>query len=140
MVRHLSLALFLAVAARGQVRLHFGVEAGVPLTNAFSTTQITLNTMSGDGTPPFHEAYSSKTKRLLIGPTVRLDLPLGLGLQFDALYQRINYEETSVGGGPFSPSEYFSHYTADRWQFPLLLEYKLNVPIFKPFIDAGPSL
>src|SRR6266853_5579285 len=126
MVRHLSLALFLAVAARGQVRLHFGVEAGVPLTNTLSASSIPL--LIGHG--GLQDTYSSNTKRLLIGPTVRVDLPFGLGVEVDGLYQRINYEHYylefmgTVGGG-----ETFSHNTDDRWQFPLLIQYSPKFPL-----------
>lgn len=131
------MALLLAVAAQAQVPLHFGVEAGVPLTNTFSTSAIFLSPGNG---AVLVDAYSSNTKRLLIGPTVRVDLPFGLGVQVDGIYQRINYEhyfaefEGGAGG-----SELFSHNTADRWQFPLLIQYGPRFPVIKPFIEAGPS-
>jgi hypothetical protein len=134
MGRHLSVALLLAVAAHGQVRLHFGVEAGVPLTNTLSTSQILFQ---GDGI--LYDAYSSKTKLLLIGPTIRVELPLGLGVQFDALYQRVNSEQTH-NQGKFDGLETFSHNTADRWQFPLLVQYRVKFPLLTPFIEAGPSV
>jgi len=134
MAKHLHVALFLAVAAQAQVRFHFGVEAGVPLTNTFSTSQILFE---GDGI--LYDAYSSETKRLLIGPTIRIELPFGLGVQFDALYQRINYEQTH-NQGKEGGLETFSHNTADRWQFPLLVQYRLKFPLLKPFVEAGPSL
>ena len=137
MVRHLSVALLLAVAAQGQVRLHFGVEAGVPLTNTLSASSIPL--LIGNGS--LQDTYSSNTKRLLIGPTVRVDLPFGLGVEVDGLYQRINYEHYFLGNfGTGGGGVTFSHNTADRWQFPLLIQYGPKFPLLKPFIEAGPSL
>jgi hypothetical protein len=36
-------------------------------------------------------------------------------------------------------SETFSHNTANRWQYPLLLQYTLKARRVKSFIEAGPS-
>jgi|HubBroStandDraft_2_1064218.scaffolds.fasta_scaffold113114_3 hypothetical protein len=135
MTRLLSLVFVLTAAVQAQVQI--GIEAGVPLTNTFSTSQI--GPYVGNGSF-LEDAYSSQTKRLLIGPTIRVGLPLGLGLQFDALYQRVNYEGTYISAGGESSAEYFSHNTANRWQFPLLAQYKLKVPLFKPFVEVGPTL
>jgi hypothetical protein len=138
MVRHLSVALLLAVAGQGQVRFHFGAEAGVPITNTLSASSIPLATDNGDSV---EDTYSSNTKRLLIGPTVRVDLPFGLGVQVDGLYQRINYEHFFLEFmGTAGGSVTFSHNTADRWQFPLLIQYTPKFPLIKPFVEAGPSL
>jgi hypothetical protein len=32
-----------------------------------------------------------------------------------------------------------SHNTADRWQFPLLIQFSPKFPVVKPFVEAGPS-
>lgn len=138
MVRHLSVALLLAVAAQAQVRLHFGVEAGVPFTDTLSGSSASSSPGNGYG---LVDSYSSNTKRLLIGPTVRVGLPFGLGIQVDGLYQRINYEHFFLQFfGTAGGSEAFSHNTADRWQFPLLIQYgPPGFPVIKPFVEAGPS-
>jgi Outer membrane protein beta-barrel domain len=138
MIRHLSVALLLAVAAQGQVRFHFGVEAGVPLTNTLSGSSVFSSPGNGY---VLLDSFSSNTKRLLIGPTVRVDLPFGLGVQVDGLYQRINYEHFfRIGIGTGAGNETFSHNTADRWQFPLLIQYSPRLTIIKLFVEAGPSL
>ena len=130
-------AISLAIAARAQVRVHFGVEAGVPLTNTLSASSFSLSPKNGY---LLVDSFSSNTKRLLIGPTLRVDLPFGFGVQVDALYQRINYEHYGSEGfrtaGGFVA---FSHNTADRWQFPLLIQYSLRLPVIKPFVEARPS-
>jgi hypothetical protein len=110
-------------------QFQFGVEAGVPLTNTLSGTQ---------SQPYTRDAYSSKTKRLLIGPTcVSVGLPGRFRIELEALYQRINYDHTFVA--PADSGAIFSHNTADRWQFPLLLQYRFKIRLIKPFVEAGPS-
>jgi hypothetical protein len=32
-----------------------------------------------------------------------------------------------------------AHNTANRWQFPLLIQYHLKFPVIKPFVEGGPS-
>jgi hypothetical protein len=69
-----------------------------------------------------------------------VDLPFGLGVQVDVLYQRINYENFFlVGMGTAGVHQTFSHNTADRWQFPVLIQYSPRFPVIKPFVEAGPS-
>lgn len=91
------------------------------------------------------DRYNSVTKRLLIGPAFRLELEHGLGIEFDALYQRVNYDHAVVtSSAPFF-SRSFEQATANRWQFPLLIQYRWNMPQagvsrMKPFVEAGPSI
>jgi hypothetical protein len=130
MIRILWAVFLLSACANAQFQ--FGVEAGVPLTNTLSATQ---------SQPIALDAYSSQTKLLLIGPTVGLNLPGRLRVELDALYQRINYQHTcSCGLYAINHTEDFSSNTANRWQFPLLLQYRFKIPLLKPFIEGGPSL
>jgi hypothetical protein len=78
---------------------------------------------------------------LLVGPSLRLELPRGLGFEFDALYQRINsdYASESQTPGVLSTSS-FEQMTANRWQFPLLLQYSGSVGKISPFVEFGPSI
>jgi hypothetical protein len=137
MMRDLFAALLLATATQGQVQVHPGVEAGVPLTNTLSGSSAFSSPGNGF---VLVDSFSSNTKRLLIGPTIRIDLPFRLGIEVDGLYQRINYEHfSSIFLGSGGGSETFSHNTADRWQFPLLIQYSPRFPVIKPFVEAGPS-
>ncbi len=97
----------------------FGVKGGVPLTSAFDTAR-TGNI-----------AYLSGTKRYLVGPAFELRLPLGLGVELDALYKRLNYESTTA--------EQTAHTTVNSWEFPLLFKLRSSSPGISPYVAAGPS-
>ena len=60
---------------------------------------------------------------------INVGLPLGFGVEIDALYSREGYRSSW-------------YYSASRerdnvWQFPVLLQYKLPLPAIKPYIEAG---
>lgn len=128
----------IATAAKAQIRVHFGVEAGVPLTNTLSST----STSSTNPTGSSLDRYNSVTKRLLIGPAFRVDLQRGLGIEFDALYQRVDYDHAIVSSalGVSSFSRSFEQTTGNRWQFPLLIQYTATLSKTKWFVEAGPSI
>jgi opacity protein-like surface antigen len=99
-----------------------GIKAGIPLTDF-------LNAASS-GTFD----YTAATQRYIIGGMAEVRLPLGLGVEFDALYRRLSYtgagtlangvvETTSTGGS--------------NWEFPLLLKYRFHFPVVRPYLDAG---
>lgn len=69
-------------------------QGGVPLTDFF-TTEV----------PGSH----TNTNRYIIGPTAELHLPLGFGVEVDALYRHMGY----VGGSPH-PLEIWSTRTPRR--------------------------
>jgi hypothetical protein len=128
----------IATAANAQIQFHFGVEAGVPLTDTLVSTS---SSFASNFSSSF-DRYNSETKRLLIGPTLRVDLQHGLGIEFDALYQRVNYDHTIVNstldGSFFSRS--FEQTTGNRWQFPLLVQYSRNLSKVKVYAEVGPSI
>jgi hypothetical protein len=131
--------ILIVAAASGtcQIRLSPGVIAGTPLTD----TLISSSSSSSDGADSSFNRVHSVTKRLLIGPSVNLELPRGLGLEFDALYQRINYD---IATGSSSAGSYFyqsfEQTTANRWQFPLLVQYRHSMNKVTAFVEAGPSI
>lgn len=133
----------IATVANAQIQFHFGVEAGVPLTDTLVSTTLASASRTPDNNGSFSfDRYNSETKRLLIGPTLRVDLQGGLGIEFDALYQRVNYDHTvlnsALGGSFFSRS--FEQTTANRWQFPLLIQYSRNLSKAKVYAEVGPSI
>ena len=136
--RFVLLICALATAAKAQIQVHFGVEAGVPLTNTLSST----STSSTNPTGSSLDRYNSVTKRLLIGPAFRVDLQRGLGIEFDALYQRVDYDHAIVTSalGVTSFSRSFEQTTGNRWQFPLLIQYSASLSKAKWFVEAGPSI
>lgn len=77
-----------------------------------------------------------ESRRYVVGPSVELALPLNFALEVDALYrrQRYGYHAPPIIGlsGIYTESE-----RANSWEFPILLKYKLRVPVVKPFVEAG---
>jgi opacity protein-like surface antigen len=100
-----------------------GVKGGVPVTDAFKTA--TTRDLS----------YLSNTKRYTVGPTVELRLPFGLGVEFDALYKRLNYESVQEVG----PAQIQANTSASSWEFPLLLKLRAPAPLLRPYLTVGPS-
>src|SRR5262245_41241381 len=76
-----------------------GIKGGVPLTDFVSA--------AGNG----NLSYLAHTNRYVVGPFVELRLPFHLGIEFDALYRRIDYTASS---GSSSTS-----ITSGAWEFPL---------------------
>lgn len=136
--RYFLLISVINISANAQITVHFGADAGVPLTDTLlSTSSMTAN----PGMFSF-DRYNSETKRLLIGPTFRVDFQRGLGIEFDALYQRVNYDHATLNSQLNAQfvSQSFEQTTADRWQFPLLVQYSMNLSQAKVFVEAGPSI
>ena len=73
----LSIACFTPVFAQP---VSFGVEGGVPITDAF-------NTFRG-----INASYATNTHRYLVGPAFQLHLPLRFTVEADALYKRLGYQ------------------------------------------------
>ena len=132
-----------ASVANAQIQFHFGVEAGVPLTDTLVSTTVASNSSLSANVSIFSfDRYNSETKRLLIGPTVRVELQHGLGIEFDVLYQRVDYDHAILNSqalGQFF-NQSFEQTTANRWQFPLLIQYSRNLSKAKVYMEAGPSI
>jgi hypothetical protein len=128
----------ISTVANAQMQFHFGVEAGVALTDTLSSTSY----LSANPSNSSLDRYNSETKRLLIGPAFRVDLARGLGLEFDALYQRVNYDHATLSSLPAASifSQSFEQTTGNRWQFPLLVQYRWTLSKTKLFAEVGPSI
>jgi hypothetical protein len=115
-----SLLLFLlgAVAACSQP-FSAGARIGVPLTDFISTVQ---------------GVSSSVPNRLIAGVTGELRLPFGLGVEVDALYRRIHYDDTT---GRAVGTLTTDRTTANAWEFPILAKYRFPTRIARPYVDAG---
>ena len=120
-MRPLFLLLFAAVSALAQP-FSFGVKAGVPLNNFL------------DAAESQQFAFNANTNRYIVGPTAELHLPFGLGVEFDVLYRRFDYN----GSGTLSGVVTSSSATGNAWEFPLLAQYRFSkMKIVHPFVDAG---
>ena len=98
-----------------------GIKAGIPLTDFLSATE------NGQ----FN--VTSTTQRYIIGGEAELHLPLGLGIEFDALYRRLSYS----GSGILVNSLATASGSGGNWEFPLLLKYRFHFPVVRPFVDGG---
>ena len=78
-------------------------------------------------------AFNSTTNRYIVGPTAELHLPFGLGVEFDILYRRFDYQ----GSGTLAGIVTSSSATGNAWEFPLLAKYRLPTKMVHPYVDAG---
>lgn len=111
---------YLLAASGVFAQLSFGVRGGIPFTNFFQAASNPEETFTSSGT------------RFIIGPTVELRLPFGLGLEADALYRNFHYTaSTSL------VDELLRNTASNAWEFPLLVKYRTPGAFVKPFLDAG---
>ncbi|HUI82534.1 MAG TPA: outer membrane beta-barrel protein [Bryobacteraceae bacterium] len=116
-MRSLSLLLLGAMSVCAQP-FSFGLKGGVPLTDFLDASGF----------------YQTNTNRYIVGPTIELRLPFGLGVELDALYRHLNYSESSslLGLGSQQGTT-----TGSAWEFPLLAKYRFPSRIVRPYVDAG---
>jgi hypothetical protein len=123
-MRTLGLLLASAAAAWPQA-LSVGLKGGAPLGDAF---QIASNAAAG-------RSYFQDTKRYTFGPMIDVRLPFGLGIEFDALYKRMEYGYQGTAGGVS-----VSSLTKGRsWEFPLIAKYRAPGPLVHPYAGLGVS-
>ena len=131
----LLLATLLLPCAGAAQTVSLAVVAGIPVTEAFDTA----NFDSGPaGFLRTQINYTSRAKRYTVGPTVEVSLPLGLALEFDALYQRLDYNFNSAVRNPFGTFHQEQHNIVSRWELPLLLKYRVRrFGSRTPYVSAG---
>ncbi len=120
MLKHFVFVLFLTAATVSGQSFEFGVKGGVPLTNPVQTFT---------GLPG---SVFSDSKGYVIGPMAGLWLPLGFGVEVDALYRPLNYTLQPAGQTPINQTD-------SSWEFPILGKYRFAFPLIKPYVEAGPS-
>ena len=116
----LMLAPLLCVAGLNAQSFSVGVLGGAPFTEVVDTT-----TTSGIQFVP-------KSTNFVVGPAVRIGLPAHFRLEGDALYRPYKFTATSGTSTTTTVS-------ASQWRFPILLQYQINTPVIKPFIEGGLS-
>lgn len=132
-MRSLFLLPLIALAAFAQP-VSFGVRAGVPLTDLLNAS----SALPPAGSPP-SKPFSSTTNRYIIGPSIELRLPCGLGVEFDALYRHYNFSSPGLVTAP--PVTYIMQ-GAERteggdWEFPLMAKYHFPSKFVRPYVGAG---
>lgn len=110
----LALATISSLPAFGQLGL--GVKLGAPLTDALNSTSPNFLTSSD---------------RWMVGPYVELNLPAGVAIEADLLYQNHNYIMNTQTGSQTA--------SGGSWQIPVLLKKKGSFPFVKPFAEVGAS-
>lgn len=117
------LLLLLAAASAVAQPVSFGVRAGVPLTDFFSAVQNQLAIQGASF------SFSANAKKYIVGPTIEVRLPLGLAIEFDALYRRLDYTGNL--------RTIFESISGNEFEFPLLVKYRFPSKFIRPFVDAG---
>jgi hypothetical protein len=125
--RLLVLAAFCAIPACAQSIFSIGVIGGAPFTDAVAATN--QNNL----------AFVSNSTNFTIGLSFRVNLPLNLRIEMDALYRPYDFNATSTVTAPFLPIRP-SHVTGAEWTFPVLAQYRFKTPLVKPFLEAGVSI
>jgi len=118
-----SLILILFASSAFSQPISFGLKGGVPFTDAFNA--ITSGNVS----------YTTLTHRYTIGPMVELRLPFHLGVEFDVLYNRLDFSSAQN----LASATQLASTTANAWEFPLLLKYRFGHGLTHPYLAGGPS-
>jgi len=116
-LKQLALILFLTGIAKADA-IGVGVRGGFPFGDAFQSLRTGNLTLEGKN-------------RFVVGPTLELRLPMGLGLSFDILYR--GYRFPTTGGGTETNVQ-----TGRQWEFPLMVRYRFPMVMVQPFIAGGP--
>ena len=120
--------LLLSGACFAQLPFGIGLKAGVPITDAFSST-----------TFPSGASAFSDSKNYIIGPTVELRLPFHLSVEADALYRPLNITTTAISS--FNGTTIIDKSSSDysSWEFPILAKYHFGSHFLRPYVEIGPS-
>lgn len=124
-MRSLCLLLLSAAAAVAQP-IGFGVKGGLPM-NDF------LNAASSQ-----NFRFDATTNRYIIGPSVELRLPFGLGVELDVLYRHFGYSSFSSTSG-ITTTSIDARTSGSAWEFPLVGKYKFKTGFIRPYVEAGVS-
>jgi Outer membrane protein beta-barrel domain len=107
----------------------FGIEAGVPLTQMFSTYSITALDYPTTYTP-----YSFGVPRYQVGAYADFHLTRHFSFEVDGLYRRGEFAFDQPA------YQFYEHTVFNSWEFPLLFQYSVTKGRVRPFLDAGASL
>jgi len=107
---------------------HFGVKAGVPMTDYFQTGRTGARNRSAE--------YSSATRRYTVGASAELRLRHGLGVELDALYKRMGYVGVvRFGPGIVTTSAFDAK--GGSWDIPLMAKFRFGLPVVRPYVAGG---
>jgi len=115
-MKPLLLLLLISGAALAQP-FSAGLKAGLPLMDFLTDVQ---------------NGSTTATSRYLFGPEVEVRLPLGLSVEFDAIYRRFSCTGFAGPGNGVTGTG-----SSGNWEFPLVAKYKFPSKIVRPYVEAG---
>jgi hypothetical protein len=120
------LGILSAVSAHAEI-FSIGVLGGAPFTDVVNATN--QNNFS----------FISKSSNFTVGPSVQVNLPAGFRVEVDALYRPYSFNATCSVPAPLATCVAPFNVDASQWRFPFLAQYRLKLPVVKPFIEGGLS-
>jgi len=93
--------------------LELGIRGGVPVSESFI-----VNTEFHIG---FGETARSATRRYIVGPMLRVNLPHRFGIEADALYHRLRFDNLTEHADVFNDARIIAH----SWEIPVTASYRV---------------
>lgn len=121
----LTCLLLLSAVAGGAQPIGFGLKGGLPLNDFLNAAK----------SQTFR--FDTTTNRYIVGPSVELRLPHGLGIELDLLYRHFGY--SSFGSIAGSSLVVDARTSGSAWEFPLVGKYKFGSGLVRPYVEAGVS-
>src|SRR2546423_2914346 len=124
-MKPLCLLLLSAVAAVAQP-IGLGLKGGLPLNDFLNAAK----------SQTFR--FDTTTNRYIVGPSVELRLPHGLGIEVDVLYRHFGYSSFgNIVGTATTVAD--ARTSGSAWEFPLVGKYKFKTGLVRPYVEAGVS-
>lgn len=132
LLRNITATLFVfSTASFAQILgpLSIGVKAGIPITDAFSSTSLS----------PSQNLYSN-SQNYILGPSIELRLPFHVSAEFDALYRPLTFGTSTAKIVNGSRVLSTNSTTLSNWEFPLMFKYHFRSEhLVKLYAEVGPS-
>ncbi len=110
-------AFVLFLMAMPSFAIDLGVRGGLPFGDAFESLRTSNFEVKG-------------RNRFVIGPTLEIRLPAGLGVNLDFLYRRYQFQTIRDSGTTTEG--------AGQFEIPIMLRYHFPGVLARPFIAGGP--
>ncbi len=114
-MKQFAFVLFLMAAPSFAIDL--GVRGGLPFGDAFESLRTANFEVKG-------------RNRFVIGPTLEIRLPAGLGVNLDFLYRRYRFQTVRESGTATEG--------AGQFEIPVMLRYRFPGVLARPFVAGGP--